>query len=357
MANIDLITIVYGEVYTRYFINFSLPTQLSPGNIPALKGRLTSTYCIYTTEIDAKIIIDSPAYKILSSLINVKFITFPSNDIRDPVLRRQGGVNDYYLMSVGYRHALTNPTGDYFAFLAPDWIVADGSFRAAELRVEQGYDAVMVICPRPSREEAEPFLKQRMTQEGVISITSKEVGDILFHHPHPVTQTLTHDINWKCDVFNNSWPSVLIWRDEQVGIICHSCHLHPFVVKRGAGNADFKSTIDGDYMTAFPPGSPNIYFAGDSDEICIADSTNKSYKEGTEEDKLAKSPAGLFFFADWLYKYNNHVNLWFLRPGFVFRKTGSDDRNVDEKRQKIAKTVDEVLRACHAINGLPLPPP
>jgi hypothetical protein len=68
-----LITPVWGETYTRCFVDVALPTLLAGGNLPALQEIPQSLYRIFTRESDRATITESPAFAALSRLITVKF--------------------------------------------------------------------------------------------------------------------------------------------------------------------------------------------------------------------------------------------------------------------------------------------
>src|SRR6202043_2552243 len=50
---VRLLLPVWGYRYVRQFLEFSLPTMLAPGNVPALAGLLPCTFVLLTSSADA----------------------------------------------------------------------------------------------------------------------------------------------------------------------------------------------------------------------------------------------------------------------------------------------------------------
>ncbi|MGB8757063.1 MAG: hypothetical protein WCD26_15715, partial [Pseudolabrys sp.] len=71
------LTPVWGESYTRLFVDTVIPAQLAGGNLAAFRGEPGHRYIIYTRPQDAEIIRSSAAYASLNECvpITVEFIT------------------------------------------------------------------------------------------------------------------------------------------------------------------------------------------------------------------------------------------------------------------------------------------
>ena len=59
---VRLLLPVWGFRYVKQFLEFSLPTMLAPGNIPALAGTVPCTFVVLTSAADAKLITDHPGH-------------------------------------------------------------------------------------------------------------------------------------------------------------------------------------------------------------------------------------------------------------------------------------------------------
>ena len=54
---------VWGYSYVRQFLEYSLPTLLAPGNIPALAAALPTEFVILTSADDESFIVEHPTFK------------------------------------------------------------------------------------------------------------------------------------------------------------------------------------------------------------------------------------------------------------------------------------------------------
>jgi len=297
MSRLEFINVVYGGTFTQFFLDVSLPSQLAPGNLPALQQRAHSVHSIYTTEGDAGLLTASPAYRRLVDLMPVNLVMVDLNQLRDQADRERAGATVWSVLSLIHKRAIQQARHDHLIFLAPDWVIADGSFRALEGRFDQGFE-VVVSGPRVEQESAEPMFRSQVSERTTLTVPPHQLVDIMLQFPHPVQIALSHEINWRADLFHSLWPSILTWRHPKVGFINHSGHLHPIAVRRERGNTDFATTIDGDYLSSFEIGFKKVYVATDSDEICISDVT----PQHAHADKVGNQPAGIFYYAEWLIK-------------------------------------------------------
>ncbi len=70
--SLNIVNVVWGEEYTRLFLEISLASQLTPKNIPTMKS--LKKYFIYTNENSKEIIYKHPNYNKLTKLVEVVFI-------------------------------------------------------------------------------------------------------------------------------------------------------------------------------------------------------------------------------------------------------------------------------------------
>ncbi|MEO0035167.1 MAG: hypothetical protein RLZZ501_1190, partial [Pseudomonadota bacterium] len=155
MSRLDIINVVYGETFTNFFVEVSLPSQLSPGNIPALREAAHSAYNIYTTKADAPVIRAARSFQALERLMPVNLVELSMEEIRDPAYRERMGMTVWSILSMIHKQAIQQARHDTLVFLAPDWVIADGSFAAIEARIDQGYEAVVISGPRIDWDRAE----------------------------------------------------------------------------------------------------------------------------------------------------------------------------------------------------------
>ena len=106
MPGLEIVNVVYGDKFTSFFTDVSLPSQLSARNIPSLGTPSSSTYHIYTTKTDADTISRSAAFRKLQDHINTNIVTLPSDEIRDPDYRKEHTSAVWEVLCDSHKHAI-----------------------------------------------------------------------------------------------------------------------------------------------------------------------------------------------------------------------------------------------------------
>src|ERR1700730_10693872 len=65
------LTPVWGDTFTRLYIDVVIPSQLAPGNLDVFQNEQNCRYIIYTRPQDAKVIGSSPIFKQLNAFVPV----------------------------------------------------------------------------------------------------------------------------------------------------------------------------------------------------------------------------------------------------------------------------------------------
>ena len=119
---VRLLLPVWGYRYVKLFLEFSLPTMLAPGNVPALAGMLPCTFVLLTSSADAGAIAEHPGYQLLSSICSTEI------QLIDDLIT---GDNYSTTITLAYERAVRATGADMldtcFFFLISDYLVADVS--------------------------------------------------------------------------------------------------------------------------------------------------------------------------------------------------------------------------------------
>src|SRR4029079_10593639 len=135
---IQLLVAVWGTSFTSQFLEISLPTLLSPGNLPALTEALPCKLIFLTSSTDAADLKDHAAIHYLRSVCDVEF------SVIDDLIT---GDNYSTTITLAYVRAV-RAAGDAmldtcFFFMISDYIVADGSLANVLARMQAGYSGVV----------------------------------------------------------------------------------------------------------------------------------------------------------------------------------------------------------------------
>lgn len=240
--NFHFITPVWGNEYTKLYINTCLPMLLTDGNLKCREYSPKDRFTIVTTQEDASTIMASEVYSAISQIIKIDLL------LADHLLSE---TNSYQRMSAFYKYAMSQdsvtPSATYFLFLTPDSFWSDGTFKRMMQLAQNGVKVALAPGFRVNLEEAihklKPYIKDNQQNE-ILKPTS--LVELIFEHTHNMT---TMQIWQDKKTFNNAWPSNLLWMDEEnKQIFAHCLHLHPLLVLAPEGNSEIGASIDGDFI-------------------------------------------------------------------------------------------------------------
>ena len=259
-SRFHLINVVWGKIYTKFFLDLCLPTQLSPGNVPAFRNLERAVYKIYTTAQDAETIIKHPSYSVLSDTIDtqIKIFNFPDEYLKN---------YKHTAMNSCHQHAVVEANKDNcgLVFLIPDGAYADGSLNKLIDLSKAGKRAVMLSTYRINKETFVPEFVELFNPHSLptISVSTRELVRLSLKHLHPVTEALF----WKSTGSKSAWPSINIWRVSNEEILIRQFHLHPLMVIPSRKDVLPSPTIDGKYISMGCSNLDEVYIVEDSDEM------------------------------------------------------------------------------------------
>ena len=266
-------TAVWGDQFIERFLNYSLRTQLSAGNLGAFDQE--SLFLLISDEKSIKRIKRSQIYQHLKRHVEVETI-----DISSIVHESPG---KYSLLTECQNYALQRaaPFNTIF-FGYGDALWADGSYRAAAARLLQGYDAVFSFG-YPVLEQPVKAILRCMAHEdsaSAITIPPRTFAQYIYRHLHP----MAHANRWSSQWMTHC-PSYLVWNVPEQGLLLRAFHMHPVALKVRANSPSFmtpfQSTLDEEFVARLYRTNPRIYVATDSDEIgvcSLAEETDLPYR-------------------------------------------------------------------------------
>ena len=152
---VRLLLPVWGQRYLRRFFEFSLPTMIAPGNIPALAAALPCTFVFLTSAQDAELIAEHPGYRHLRAICRTEIV--PIDDLIT------GETFDHDHAGLCPRRARGGPghAETCFLFLMSDYLMANGSFGNVLARIQAGATACWRATSRsPRRTRCASFIRR-----------------------------------------------------------------------------------------------------------------------------------------------------------------------------------------------------
>lgn len=250
---------VWGQVYADFFVNFSLPSQLSDKNIPSIK--IPITYIIFSDRLALFDIIFSASYKKLKEIADVKI----------KIISTMG--ENHVLMSKCYKKGIkiANKQNCPCVFITPDVVFSDGTFKNLEKIIRSGKRVVYLSGIRLEKEKGRMFLKEYYRSNNtMIQIESREFVKKALSNLHKWgTASLVEE-------GNKDWlPSNFYWKIAEEGILAFCFHLHPLFVWPRRKKNFFSGTIDADYPLKVCPNIDDSYVIQDSDEGFMGEFSTK----------------------------------------------------------------------------------
>src|SRR5829696_5245942 len=155
---VKLVLPVWGYEYVRQFLECGLPTLLAPGNVPALTAELPCEFIILTSSDDEEFLREHSTFKRLSAVCHTE-VRLIDHLITDG--------NYSTTITLAYTEVVRSTGVEMvdtcFFFLVSDYIMADGSLLSALKRMQAGASAVMVGNFQVSRDEAMPWLQDKLS--------------------------------------------------------------------------------------------------------------------------------------------------------------------------------------------------
>lgn len=262
-----LSAVVWGRSYVHRFINYSLPTYLSPNNAPALVGKRTCEFLIASTEADFRFMEQAAAFRALRELMPVRIIPIDFDSLNIPPILK---------MSLGHRLICkyVSTQNGCCMFLGADYLLADGSIRYLHERFMTGSKKAFVMPGfRVIEDNLVDFLSPHISPgQTAISIAPRELASIILNHMHPEMASYIVDR----ENFSPT-PNYLMWHmKKEKCLIVRALHQHPLLVDL-TGAQHFASlaenTIDGDFLGQFIDDWGLIEVVQDSDQVCVASLT------------------------------------------------------------------------------------
>ena len=266
---VRLLLCAWGYSYVRQFLEYSLPTMLAPGNIPALAAALPTEFVILTSADDESFISEHPTFKRLASICTTRIHTIDH-------LISDGNYST--TITLAYTEAVRElgeaMIDTCFMFLVSDYILADGSFANVLKRVQQGTSAVVAGNMQVTREFALPWLQERLVgNELSLSLQPRELMQWALNNLHPLV--LANMVNLPFS--HNTDSNRLFWRVDGNTILGRFYLLHMLCVRPEVTDFVIGSSCDYSFIPEMCP-SGNVDIITDSDEYLVIEMQTRNHE-------------------------------------------------------------------------------
>jgi 2-polyprenyl-3-methyl-5-hydroxy-6-metoxy-1,4-benzoquinol methylase len=269
---------VWGYEFTQQFLNFSLPTLLAPGNLPALAETLPTEFIFLTGRRDEPMIRDSAGYRRLSEICPVSF------RLIDDIITQGNHSTTVTLAFAGAVRRTGEATLDTcFFFLVSDYIVADGSLASVIKLMLAGASAVQAGNFQIIAEEALPWLeRERVPGQDALVLPPRRLMQQTLRYVHPTTIANTVNL----PVSHNSHANRLFWRVDDNTLIGRFYLLHMLCIRPEITDFVIGASCDYSFIAEMCP-SGNVAVMTDSDQYLVVEAQSRHH----EADFVRLGPA------------------------------------------------------------------
>lgn len=317
---------IWGEKYISRFTSHGLPTQLAPGNLPALPSD-RCTYHIFTRAADVPKLSSSASFQHLQQLMPTKI-----HFIDDVYLGLR-----YAAMTECHNRGIACGKGKdcAFVFLSPDTLWSDGSLSHMHQVLSTGKRAVLIAGPRVAAEQALPLLDSLPPQSDCsIRLSGRTLVDLILKTSHPLSKADTWSEGGKRFLGGSFHFDV-----KEEGILMMCPWLHPLAVRPVNPAVRLTNTLDFQYVQDSCPSLDDLHVVEDSDQLCVAEFSESDHMTGF----LSATPLPLKDHIDHLRQNGGTHNLAFLRHRIRLHAGELSPRWV-EVEQASNLVMDEIYR-------------
>lgn len=284
----DLVTAVWGAEFVELFLDVCVPNQLSPDNLPALPPG--SRYRVFTTSADVPRLEASPRLDALRRVLKVDVVNVDMTEA-DRSAKPRERWNTHKRMIACHRRAAADAAieGRALIFLAPDFVLAEGTIAGLVRLHSGGARAVLTANLRLSREA---FLAELSARAGGAAIAPRELVGLAMCHLHPWSRSLMADGTSTSDN-----PTAVHWPvssgDRLEGVLVRSFYLHPMLVDPVRRTALPGGPIDSHYVRDCCPDVRQCHVVDDSDELIVFELSPVDRAIGRQIQRHGVSPLRL----------------------------------------------------------------
>lgn len=278
---------MWGGEFIDLYLECCVPNQMAYGNLPALPPG--SRYRIFTSAGDVAHLEAHPRLDAVRRLLPVDIVSVDFTDA-DRHARDGERWNTHKRMIACHRHAAADAGRDGRAllYMAPDFVLAEGTFAALVRRHAAGARAVMTMNLRLDREAA----VRALAAAGNPAPPPRQLVALAMQHLHPWTQSLMADSTQTSDN-----PASVYWPvrtgDTLDGVLVRSLFLHPMLVDPVRRDHLPRGPIDSHYVRDACPDVTQCCVIDDSDELVVFELSPVGREIGRGIDRVGVSPLRL----------------------------------------------------------------
>ena len=265
----SVIVPVWGATHVSRFLDWVLPTWLSPGNLPDLAARSETELILLAPKADLERIMVHEAVSRLRDVCRLKTI-----EIDDLVPGAIATVTLTLAFVRGARSA-AEQARRRLIFLNADFVLADGSIAAIGRRFDAGQKLLLCSSIRAKEELILPDLKARRQPNNAIFVSSRQAVRIALEALHPTVLACRADQ----PLLHSSHPNQFFWRINSTSLLLRAFLLFPLAVEPEVSPGPADTYCDYGWIGTLAPRAA-VDIIDSSDELFIIELAPSGQESG-----------------------------------------------------------------------------
>ncbi|WP_316207213.1 MULTISPECIES: hypothetical protein [unclassified Bradyrhizobium] len=264
---VKFLTVIWGARYIDEFARVSLPSYLSPRNLPWVAEANELEVVVLTSAEGRAHFEQQRIMGRLKALCPVRYIL-----IDDLIAGGAYGVTLTAAYARGIMDSGSEQTNTCFVFMNSDFVLADGSLRTLVTKIADGHPCVKTPSLRAVAETALPSLLKALSSDGfVLTLKPRDLVRIVLNNLHLTVTAKTTTQN----LVTCTSHTQIYWQVDEETLLCRHHLIFMMAVKPEVPLTPLNSYSDYGFMPELVP-SRRFTLLGDSDEFFVAELQSSS---------------------------------------------------------------------------------
>src|SRR5580692_9766928 len=266
---VKLLLPIWGYRYITQFLEFGLPTLLTPGNIPAVAALLPCEFHLMTSAADAPMVAEHPAWQMLQTICSTKI-----EPIDDLITGDNHSTTITLAFSRAVRAAGPQVTDTCFINICADYLFSDRALENVMKRMYAGASAVLAGNFQIVGEDGLGALRRKIDPARVeLPISSRELIRCGITYMHPAS--FANIVNF--GLFHNEHTNRLFWRVDDSTLIGRFYLMHVVCIRPEVTEFVVGSSFDYSFVPELCP-SNNVDVVADSDDYFVLELQTRNHE-------------------------------------------------------------------------------
>jgi hypothetical protein len=248
--NVDAYSIivpVWGSTHVARFLDWVIPSWLSPSNIPHLASSATVDLILLTSRADHDGITRHPITAMLAAHCKLRFV-----EIDDLIPGGAPTVTLSLAFARGVATAVDQGRKPNIIFLNADFLLSDGSLASVAKRFEAGQQ--ILLCPsiRVIETQVMPEFERMRNPDGSMTVPAREAVRLALGALHPTVIACRVDQ----PLLQSSHPNQFFWRVDPTALLLRAFLLFPLAVTPKKAPDPVDTYCDYGWIGTLAPGAP-----------------------------------------------------------------------------------------------------